>query len=228
MEGSMIECPAKIPEEYKDFLGPIFELGGFVAGSFAATCSGPNLGFKPNDIDIWTETRDNFSLVFNKLKSSSYVSYKGASSFSYNKVHNFITSFPIKLQKSLQLIENINPIEEIINKFDFSICKAYLKNLDSLIVNDLFFQDVADKRLRYSIGAAKNKPCGLISYRLAKYINRFYLPEIEDIIHILSDLKKEEIEVFLSGIKNLKPYLSDSFISKINVLLGMQKFGRKV
>jgi len=188
----MLAYPIKISSEYISFIKEIYGLNGFIAGSFAASCSGPNIGFVPNDIDIWPRTESSSQYILNYLKTLNYVYYKGSNDLSHYmhlnaRVHSFVPSFPFPFLQKIQFIEFPNePIEIINNTFDFSICKVYIENLNTLILSDYFFQDLVDKRLRYN--CLIKRPGNNLIYRLNKYIERKYLPNFEDCINMISSI----------------------------------------
>lgn len=194
-----------IPFKYHSFLRGIFEAGGFVSGSFAATHAGPKLGFIPNDIDIWTRNEDNFKVIFNGLRNMKYMSYHGALASKYNddsvrnlkKAHVFVPSHPIGFDKTIQLLETTGSPEEIVSGFDFTICMAYIQDLDKVHTCATFYQDVADKRLRF-VGSA-TRHLGILSQRLIKYTRRGFIPEFEDILAMLAKVDLDNVDSIASA-----------------------------
>jgi len=233
----MIQLPAAyFDSEHLRLLQIIYDNGGVVAGSFATAAVFPNIGVVPSDIDVWPNSLENYDKIITTLQSEKEImsSYEISSGyahglsltnleFSFSNRNFFMRKINNKTIK-VQVIKKFYLYGyDIVKDFDFSICKAFINSdLRTVQVSENMPSDINNKRLR--IENVKDLPIGLIHNRLVKYIDRGFLPTIEDFIQLLSKISHADRLQILSFFTNPDrcAVFTEDFTKKLNVLKGME------
>lgn len=161
------------------------ETGVLLAGGFIRDC----LGYcdTPKDIDLWTNQRDGRVLrCFQQVgveidRHDMLTNVKGIGYFPIQVMHGFVFTNP----------------EELVNRFDFSVCQAAIwydkaaGEWDSYC-SDAFYSDLVAKRLVYTGGTSFGGVAGSIqrSYRLTK---RGYNPDFVTLAKMYQDAEESQV-----------------------------------
>lgn len=101
----------------------ISQNGGYIAGSFASYMAGAK--FEPNDIDIFTTTEEGAKIICTRLAELGMVCDIKESFYSSWLPMDDMSISQMKIQV-INPIDGITTPEQIIDRFDFNVCKAIL------------------------------------------------------------------------------------------------------
>lgn len=179
--------------------------GGIIAGGYARYCASPRKNPMPsNDIDVFFPSHILYAAFINKYKRTFF--------YNCNKLYESSSAITISPTNSsefshIRKIQFINPqfsglnILDCINYFDFTICRAAILDLDTIIVDDNFIDHEINNVL---IAKFIKNPIGFFS-RLLKYNSMGYnIPpsEILKMFEAWDNLKENEKLTLSTLMKN--------------------------
>lgn len=184
----------------------------FICGGYARYCASPNKKPVPaGDVDIYCRDEEEFKRVFDELINKEKLTTKYitevAISFNGKRHGKFSYHPPIQLIRPIKegaIVANGSP-EDIIQNFDFTIVRCFLKSKTEIIADDDFEEDERSMKLRI-----KNIHCPVSStMRFCKYSSKGYRTKLVELIKLFVDWS------------NRTPEYRDSIISIID---GYEKF----
>ena len=188
------------------------EHGAFLAGGAVRSVFASE---KISDFDIFFPSEKAFSdciaEIAGELDSNDDLKYN------FTKTDSAWSHFSDKKQHFQLICAVFGTPEEILSKFDFTVCMGvWIPSTSNFILDDLFLKHIAQKRLCYNIGS--DYPiCSL--WRVIKYTKKGYkLPAIDSIklalkIHSLKITTQAEFKKQLMGIDTM-------FLMELTTALG--------
>lgn len=168
----------------------------FVAGG---ACTSVFSNKRINDIDIYFRTEKDLK----DMMSGHMSQIDSCQMFIYSMVGETDNAITYKRADStVQLIRKyFLPPEELIEKFDFTICQCAFDVLkDEFVMGKDFLYDMSKRSLRFT-GKTEYPIASL--YRMKKFMKRDYNPSALDIISIALSINKLEITTFVDLKKQL-------------------------
>lgn len=180
--------PVRGITEIDPILSIIQSYGGVICGGYATHCA----SFKPThiapgDIDIYCKNFKSYEYIVKEFKfTKSYGSYKISetpfyTSFKFYDAYGMRS--PFGALPSIQVInpniykniygretDSIDDVKEILNNFDFTVCRAAILDKKTVLVDERWIVDEDEKNIRI---VNLTKPVGLFS-RVIKYISKGY------------------------------------------------------
>ena len=228
---NMIKVNSIIDVNHKDVLVSMYDLGGYISGSFAAYYARPDIGFKPGDIDIFVKDEESAVKIITYLNEkygiNIFTSDKKSSIYNDSEIFT-LTVLGSPIIKYQVVIRKLS-IDKLMKDFDFTICKAYFTpDLNHIMVDPCFMGDVDNRRLRVTTSPSKRN-IQMILYRYTKYINRGFKPKFEDLVQSASCLDREDRHLFFNNLVfNFKDILPENVYNKIKLMYGFSGFDKKV
>lgn len=191
--------PVKLLNIIKNSNSKCYFAGGLLTSIFT--------GSKINDFDIFSETVEDFTTLYNSLYSRFPVKLN--------------TDNAVTLECEDKIIQLIKPtcmcgkVEEVINRFDFTISMAAYYPLENKIFcNDRFFIDLSARKLVYNINSIR--PISTL-YRIKKYIDKGYSINGIELIKLgltISKIKITSFKQYKNEINGIDANLLNSHFNK--------------
>jgi hypothetical protein len=191
-------CLKRVPENLKRILMDHAQKL-CIGGGFIRSCI---TGDKANDIDIFSNSKDTAEILSTQLSKQ----------FGYKKIdtHNAITLLRHGLP--FQFIHRWvydHPGRNVLSDFDFTICCASIWYEDSRwhgLVHDVFYQDLAAKRLRYTY-PNRIEEAGGSALRVLKYYQKGYRITLQSYAGVIARLG--------SGVSEVKSAVDEEKLGKV-------------
>lgn len=158
--------------------------GAFVAGGFARHVCDPS-GIEADDIDIFTGSWDIYNKTVERLRKTSYRECETEVSTRWTGNINLVK--PIDQPR----FSSSGTRDEIISKFDITLCEAYISSPHMVIVSSECYDAIQRKHITFR---TLNNPCGTI-WRTFKYLQKGYRidpPEVVKLFQAYDALTVEE------------------------------------
>jgi len=205
------------PIDIKDNLCDVFltrlriieDQGGYIAGGFARgiinVFSGTHPAKKYNDIDFFLDDHANYPEIFSLF--SDWFTYKGSHDYSGVEVDNFLA-----MDRKIQLVkEPYLPPEHQIDKFDFSVCKAFIQD-GKVYMTDSCWADCISLNMTYNKNRMilTEKDTAYLCYRLQQYFEKGFFLTLEEIVKIYHKILDNDCkELFAAYISNDRVQVRD-------------------
>lgn len=200
--------------------------GGVVCGGFARWMSGLGPDSPADDVDIYVPNREVESKIINCL--GRYQEYLVHTSWTYPdmlienistlKHKDVVSRFGFKIQFIRMPFEDP---EDILDTFDFPVCKAYLNLRDWTARYTIdYISDITEGKLRY-IHDINSEKLYLICTRLSKYLFKGFKLDIKEFYRIKNSFEyTTDKDYFVQNFIDMKnkPYLYDYKNSSIESL----------
>jgi hypothetical protein len=176
MEANFVFKPFKIDETMQAVVNSIKDLGFVAGGSVRNIVQGE----APRDYDIFCFEEDNFFKISDAIQAIGYERYFLNEMVSRHKNKETGIKIDVVRPRHDNRIRTVGPIRDVIQHFDFTVCRAAILDDQTLIVDEHFDRDIELKALRI-----RNVVCPLTSVRrIAKYATYGYKIEIIEILKL--------------------------------------------
>ena len=167
----------------------------FICGGFAKWACSPQKKPAPaGDIDIYSETNEEFERVCSKLVSAGF-SQKNESPAQRTFVDDRFKLFG-KINLEIQVIKPIKQgsvvmvgtVQEILANFDFTVSRVAIR-LDGTVIMDEKFEE--HEKARLLVIRAIHCPISQV-YRIAKYTRKGYFCSVREVLKLLTDWEQRD------------------------------------
>jgi hypothetical protein len=197
---NFVEIPLKRGfTEIQELYDLITPLGGMIIGGYARYTCSPNKNPVPaSDLDVYCKDMETFEAIKTALKRIASVKRR----FETNNAITYITDGDWSHVPDIQLVKPINEghkvasgtVEEIMDNFDFTVTRAYIKDPKTCIVDKSFVRDEENMFLRI-----KNIHCPISStFRFMKYRNKGYSTGAREVLKLFRDWDNRDEEYIKS------------------------------
>jgi hypothetical protein len=202
---------------------------GIIAGGFAAYLY--DAGKKPSDIDLFVNEHERtYDALYQKLSANIPLGWRVLSHGPRNSNYDdnitlrniVITDYSRhsnaevgKESIVLQCVyhqekDKYATVEQVLNGFDFNVCKASLVDKETLLVDEHFLKDIKANRLTFRPYQPKKSNNSDYGYRINKYVEgKGYDITFGDLLTIFGMIEKKRQKEFFIQLTGYNPVLSN-------------------
>ena len=190
--------------EIKEIYDIVYDHGGYICGGWVRYMVSPVANPAPSqDVDVYCPDEDTYLAITEALEMIADGIYTSAVSTTFNKFKDRPHIPPVQVIKPRtdgRLVTE-GTLQDVLENFDFTICRAGLINSEEAVVDPDFVEDETEKRIRI-----KNVHCAFGNMmRVMKYHSRGYKVLPSDLIPLFEDWTYARDEEYrhklLSGLK---------------------------
>ena len=174
----------------------------FICGGFAKWACSPRK--KPSvagDIDLYSETEEEFEKICTKFRSSGF-KQKNESPAQRTFIDDRFMLFGGKIKLEIQVIKPIKQggvvlvgaIEEVLGNFDFTVSRVGIR-LDGTVLMDEKFEE--HEKARLLVIRAIHCPIAQV-YRIGKYTRKGYFCSVSEVLKLFTDWDSRDLDYKVS------------------------------